>query len=65
MPKMKSNRATKKRFRVTKGGKVLYAKAGLRHNLGNMRGKDRRRLARLAPVADEHRDSVLRLLGKR
>ncbi len=65
MPKMKTNRSTAKRFRVTKKGKVLYTQAGLRHNLGDMRGKDRRRLARPEPLSSEHVPEVLRLLGKR
>ena len=65
MPKMKTNRSAAKRFRVTKRGKVLFTPAGLRHNLGNMRGKDQRRLARREELAPEQRDEVLRLLGKR
>ena len=65
MPKMKTNRSAAKRFRVTKRGKVMFTPAGLRHNLGDMRGKDQRRLARREKVADEHKDGVLRLLGKK
>lgn len=65
MPKMKSNRSAGKRFRVTKRGKVMFTKAGLRHNLGDMRGKDQRHKAKPAVLADEHRDDVLRLLGRK
>lgn len=65
MPKMKSNRSAGKRFRVTKRGKVMFTKAGLRHNLGDMRGKDQRHKAKPAVLADEHKDGVLRLLGKK
>jgi large subunit ribosomal protein L35 len=65
MPKMKSNRSAGKRFRVTKKGKVLYTQAGLRHNLGNMSGKNRRRLARPTELPREQVPQVLRLLGKR
>lgn len=43
MPKMKTNRAAAKRFRVTAGG-VKRGKAGKQHI---MRGKSARRLRRL------------------
>lgn len=32
MPKIKTNRAAAKRFKVTKGGKVKYKKGGSRHH---------------------------------
>lgn len=44
MPKMKSNRAAKKRFRLTGSGKVRRSKAGGNHCLSN---KSRTRLRRL------------------
>ena len=50
---------------MTKRGKVMFTKAGLRHNLGDMRGKDQRHKAKPAVLADEHKDGVLRLLGKK
>ncbi len=34
MPKMKTHSATKKRFRLTGGGKVVYQKSGRRHLTG-------------------------------
>jgi large subunit ribosomal protein L35 len=46
MPKMKSKRAAKKRFRVTPGGKVVYVHSGLRHNLEKKPSKRRRRIAK-------------------
>ncbi|MBI3542627.1 MAG: 50S ribosomal protein L35 [Deltaproteobacteria bacterium] len=35
MPKMKTKRAAKKRFKVTATGKVKFKKAGKRHQLGH------------------------------
>jgi large subunit ribosomal protein L35 len=65
MPKMKTSRAAKKRFRVTRNDKVLYLKAGLRHNLGPKPAKRKRHLGRPAVLDGPARDMALRLLGRR
>jgi len=44
MPKMKTNRAAAKRFRVTGSGRIRRSKAGLNHC---MQEKSRKRLRRL------------------
>jgi large subunit ribosomal protein L35 len=44
MPKMKTNRAAAKRFRVTGSGKIRRSKAGLNHC---MQEKSKKRLRRL------------------
>jgi len=44
MPRMKSNRAASKRFRVTGTGRVRRSKCGGNHGLSN---KNRKRLRRL------------------
>lgn len=44
MPKMKSNRAAKKRFRISGTGRVRRSKAGGNHG---MQEKSRKRLRRL------------------
>ena len=44
MPKMKTNRAAAKRFKVTGSGKVRRPKCGAQHN---MIGKSRKRRRRL------------------
>ncbi|MFO0549232.1 MAG: 50S ribosomal protein L35 [Polyangiaceae bacterium] len=44
MPKMKSNRAAKKRFRISGSGRVRRGKCGLNHN---MQEKSKKRLRRL------------------
>ncbi len=65
MPKMKTKKAAKKRFRVTGGGKVLFQRAGVRHNLEGMSSKDHRHLSKEAEVAPEHARAVKRMLGRR
>jgi large subunit ribosomal protein L35 len=65
MPKMKTSRAAKKRFKITATGKVRFQRSGLRHNLEKMRGKDKRQLSQEAELAPEHTPLVLRMLGKR
>ena len=65
MPKMKTKKAAKKRFRVTGGGKVLYQRAGVRHNLENMSSKEHRHLSKEAELAPEFVPAVKRMLGKR
>jgi ribosomal protein L35 len=62
---MKTSRAAKKRFRVTRNEKVLYLRAGLRHNLGKKAAKRKRHLAQVEPLAGPAREQALRLLGRR
>jgi large subunit ribosomal protein L35 len=47
MPKMKTSRATAKRFKRTGTGKIKRARAGGRHHLGLKGGKNRKRKRRL------------------
>ena len=65
MPKMKTNRAAAKRFKVSGTGKVVRYSAGKRHGLlGKRRSRKRRLLgSRLVDPADQPR--MLRLLGRR
>jgi large subunit ribosomal protein L35 len=51
MPKMKSHRGAAKRFRVTKTGKVLHAKATGNHMLTKKSSSRRRRVEGMAEVA--------------
>ena len=46
MPKMKTNRAAAKRFRVTAGGKVKHKKAYARHHAWAKNRKQKRHLRR-------------------
>jgi large subunit ribosomal protein L35 len=63
MPKMKTHRATAKRFRITRNGKVLHRKATGNHMLTKKSGSRRRRVEGMAEVTAE-RTSIRRLLGK-
>ena len=65
MPKMKSKKAATKRFRITGTGKVRFQRAGMRHNLENMSGKEQRHLSKEAELAPEKVRGVKRMLGKR
>jgi large subunit ribosomal protein L35 len=63
MPKMKTHRASAKRFRVTRQGKVLHRKATGNHMLTKKSGSRRRRVEGMAEVSAE-RTNIRRLLGK-
>lgn len=62
MPKMKTNRATAKRFRKTGSGKFRRAKACLSHGMFNKTRKRRRRLRDNSLVDPTNQKSVRRLL---
>jgi len=44
MPKMKTHKASKKRFRVTASGKLKRCQAGKKHLLSHKTGKRKRQL---------------------
>ncbi len=46
MPKMKTNKGAKKRFKVTATGKVLFRPAGKRHIMSGKSSKRRRHMRR-------------------
>ena len=63
MPKQKTHRATAKRFRITRTGKILHRKATGKHFLRKKRGSRRRRVEGMTQVTAE-RTNIRRLLGK-
>ena len=65
MPKVKTRKAAKKRFRVTGTGKLQFQRAGMRHNQEKMSRKDQRHLSKEAELAPEMVAGVKRMLGKR
>jgi len=65
MPKMKSNRAAGKRFKVTGTGKAVRAHSGLRHGMVGKRRSRKRRLTGTGLVAEVDQARVLRMLGRR
>jgi large subunit ribosomal protein L35 len=52
MPKNKTHKGAKKRFKVTATGKVLRKKAGRRHLLSHKTGKHKRRLRGPAQITN-------------
>ena len=60
--KTKTNSSTKKRFRITRNGKVLHRKATGHHMLMKKSGSRRRRVEGMAEVTAE-RKKIRRLLG--
>lgn len=53
MPKMKTRKAVKKRFKVTGTGKLVRSKPGRRHNLGGKSSKHKRSLGKRVLVSDD------------
>ena len=64
MPKQKTNKAAKKRFKVTGGGKLLRRHAMKSHNLEKKSAKRKRAFANDQPVSAQDAREVKRLLGK-
>jgi len=62
MPKMKTNRSARKRFRLTATGKVRRNRAFLRHILTSKARKRKRRLRQPALVAATDVRRIKRLL---
>jgi large subunit ribosomal protein L35 len=62
MPKLKTKKSAKKRFKLTKSGKVLRTRAGKSHLMVGTRGKTVRRLRRRGQVHDTELKSVRRML---
>ncbi len=58
MPKMKTRRSAKKRYKVTGSGKVMYKKQGLRHILTKKTTKRKRNLRKLAVLSDREARKV-------
>lgn len=63
MPKVKTHRATAKRFRVTRNGKVLHRKASGNHMLTKKSSSRRRRIEGMSAVEVGAR-TIKRMLGK-
>ena len=63
MPKNKTHRATAKRFRITRNGKVLHRKATGNHMLTKKSGGQCRRVEGMSEVTADM-TMIKRLLGK-
>ncbi len=52
MPKQKTHKGTKKRFRISASGKAMHRQAGTSHLAGRMSQKRKRNLRGTAAIAD-------------
>jgi large subunit ribosomal protein L35 len=64
VPKQKTNRAARKRFKITAGGRLLRRRAMKSHNLEKKSAKRRRRFRRDVPLDGTDAREVRRLLGR-
>jgi large subunit ribosomal protein L35 len=64
VPKQKTNKAAKTRFKVTGGGKLKRRHAMKSHNLEKKSAKRKRAFASDQPVAAQDAREVRRLLGR-
>jgi large subunit ribosomal protein L35 len=64
VPKQKTNKAAKKRFKLTAGGRILRRHAMKSHNLEKKSAKRRRTFSRDHPVDGTDAREVRRLLGR-
>ena len=64
MPKNKTHSGTKKRVRVTGGGKLRTQRAGLRHNFERKSSRLTRRLSGTTEVAPADVKRLNKLLGR-
>jgi large subunit ribosomal protein L35 len=63
MPKMKTNKSVRKRFRVTGTGKLKRNKANKRHLLSGRTSKRKRQLRQAVILPKAITDKYLRALG--
>ncbi len=62
MPKLKTKKAAKKRFKITKNGKVLMNKAGKKHILTKKTSKRKRNLRRHGTLQECETKKIIRML---
>jgi len=62
MPKQKTNKAAKKRFKITATGKVLFRPAGKRHLMSAKSSKRRRQMRRWRTFEGKHDAKDIRIL---
>jgi large subunit ribosomal protein L35 len=64
MPKLKTNKGAKKRFKITATGKALYRPAGKRHILSGKSSKRRRLMRRWRQFDGTHdAKDIRRMIG--
>lgn len=63
MPKQKTKKSISKRFKITKGGKVLRRKGFKRHLNVKKSSKRKRRLSRTVELKKIHAKKIKKILG--
>lgn len=61
MPKLKTHSGAKKRFKITKGGKVKFQRTNKRHRL-TQKAHKRKRLLRVSGIASAADTATIKLL---
>jgi large subunit ribosomal protein L35 len=64
MPKMKTHKGIKKRFKVTAKGKLRYKHAGHGHLMDHKSSKHKRRLSMPAVITGVYAEKIKLALGK-
>jgi large subunit ribosomal protein L35 len=64
MPKMKTHSGAKKRFEITRTGKIRRRQAFLNHILEKKSADRKRRLGKMTVVAHADEKNIKKLLGK-
>lgn len=62
MPKLKTNSGVKKRFKITKKGKLLRLKAYKGHLMEGKNSSRRRRLSRYVEISPQQRKKIKKIL---
>ena len=62
MPKMKTHKSAAKRYRVTRNGKVVHSRPGLRHILTKKGRKQKRQLSAKGTLDHVEQRQIRRLL---
>ena len=65
MPKMKTHKGAKKRFRVTASGKLKRRQAGKKHLLSHKTGKRKRQLRRPITETTQIAKTYVLLMGEK
>jgi large subunit ribosomal protein L35 len=63
MPKMKTKSTAKKRFRITKKGKVLHKRGSISHRVSKERSSAKTRRRRTQKLPKEESKRVKKMLG--
>lgn len=64
MPKQKTHKGLKKRFRLSAKGKLLHRRAGVTHLLSHMSSKRKRKLRKTGVASDVEAKRVRHLFGE-